>query len=64
MFPLFFKFLPSSLPSWAGLSSSSSLILLGLRTTPKKDSGYAPAEALFGTQLAVPGEFIDAPKLP
>ena len=40
------------------------LVLLGLRTTPKEDSGYAPAEALFGTQLAVPGEFLDAPELP
>ena len=40
------------------------LVLLGLRTTPKEDSGYAPAEALFGTQLAVSGEFLDAPDLP
>ena len=39
-------------------------VLLGFRTTPKEDSGYAPAEALFGTQLAVPGEFLDAPDLP
>ena len=30
------------------------LVLLGLRTTPKEDSGYAPAEALFSTQLAFP----------
>ena len=37
---------------------------MGLQTTPKEDSGYAPAEALFGTQLAVPGEFLDAPDLP
>ena len=40
------------------------LVLLGLRKTPKEDSGYAPVEALFGTQLAVPGEFLDAPDLP
>ena len=38
--------------------------LLGLQTTPKEDSSYAPAEALFGTQIAVPGEFLDAPVLP
>ena len=40
------------------------LVLLGLRTTPKEDSGYAPDEALYSTQLAVPGEFLDAPDLP
>ena len=41
-----------------------SLVLLGLRTTPKEDSGYAPAEALFVTKLAVTREFIEAPDLP
>ena len=40
------------------------LVLLGLWTTPKEDSGYAPTEALFGTQLAFPGDFLDAPELP
>ena len=40
------------------------LVLQGLQTTAKKDSGYAPAEALFSTQLAVPGEFLDTPDLP
>ena len=40
------------------------LVLLGLKTNAKEDSGYAPAEALFGTKLAVPGEFLDAPDLP
>ena len=40
------------------------LVLLGLHTTPKEDSGYAPAEALYCTQLAVPGEFLEATDLP
>ena len=40
------------------------LVLPGLRTTPKEDCGYTPAEAFFRTQLAVPGEFLDAPELP
>ena len=39
------------------------LVLLGLHTTPKEDSGYAPAEALYCTQLTVPGEFLEAPDL-
>ena len=40
------------------------LVLLGLWTNANEDSGYAPAEALFGTQLAVPGEFLDSTELP
>ena len=40
------------------------LVHLGLQTTPKEDSSYAPAETLYSTQLAVPGEFPDAPELP
>ena len=41
------------------------LVLLGLHTTHKEDSGFAPAEALYSTQLAiVPGEFLDTLELP
>ena len=40
------------------------LVLLGLCKTPKENSGYAPAKAIYGTQLAVSGEFLDAPDLP
>ena len=63
-FQSFFKILPSSLSCWAGLGSTSSFSSHGSQDTPKEDSGYAPAEALFGTQLAVPGEFLDAPHMP
>ena len=31
------------------------MVLLGLHTTPKQDSSYVPIEALYSTQLAVPG---------
>ena len=40
------------------------LVLLGFCTTPKKDFGYAPAEALYSTKQAVPVEFLDASYLP
>ena len=59
--------LKSSIPAClAGQNwvQSLPLVLLGFRTTPKEDSGCAPAEALYSTQLAVPGEFLDAPELP
>ena len=41
--------------SWA---SNLSMVLLGLRTIPKEDTGSSPSEAVFGTQLCLPGEFL------
>ena len=63
MFPSFFKILPACLAGQDWVQNFT-LVLLGLRTPPKEDSDYAPAEALLGTRLAVPGEFLDAPDLP
>jgi transposase InsO family protein len=37
------------------------LILLQLRATPREDSASSPAEAVFGSQLMLPGQFLDLP---
>ncbi len=34
-------------------------VLLGVRAAPKEDSGISAAEAVFGSQLALPGKFLD-----
>lgn len=34
-------------------------VLLGIRAAPKEDSGVSAAEAVFGGQLALPGQFLD-----
>jgi hypothetical protein len=39
-------------------------VLLALRTSPHEDTGISPAEAVFGAQLIVPGQFLDAPEPP
>ena len=33
------------------------LVLLGLRSVPKEDSGFSVSEAVFGSPFTVPGEF-------
>ena len=33
--------------------------MLGLRTAPEDDSGFSPAEAVYGTPLSLPGKFIE-----
>jgi len=45
------------------------LVLLGLRTTPKDDTGLSASEAVYGSPslffpLTVPGEFLGSPDLP
>jgi len=40
--------------------SNLPLVLLGLRTVPKEDTGSSSSKAVFGTQLCLPGEFIDS----
>lgn len=41
-------------------SESLPLVLLGIRTTIKRDLGHTPAEMLYGENLRVPGEFFVA----
>ena len=41
--------------SWA---SNLPMVLLGLITIPKEDTGSSASEAVFGTQLCLPGEFL------
>ena len=40
------------------------LVMLGLRAAPKDDSGFSPAEAVYGSTLSLPGEFIEHTELP
>ena len=37
---------------------------LGLWTASKDDSGFSPAEAVYGTHLSLPGEFIKHSEFP
>ena len=40
------------------------LVMLGLRTAPIDDSNFSPAEAVYGTNLSLPGQFIEHSKFP
>ena len=40
------------------------LVLLGLRSVPREDSSISSSEAVFGSPLVLPGEFLDSPELP
>ena len=40
------------------------LVLLGLCNVPRDDSAVSAAEVLFGTPLALPGEFLNNPEVP
>ena len=37
---------------------------MGLRSVPKEDTGFSNSEAVYGSALTIPGEFLDAPELP
>ena len=39
------------------------MVLLGLRATPKDDTGLSVSEAVYGTPLTLPGELVDVPEL-
>ena len=40
------------------------MVLLGIRTSVRADSGFCPAELVYGVTLRLPGEFVAAPDLP
>ena len=39
------------------------LVLLGLHSIPKEDTGFSFSEAVFGAPLSAPGEFLDSLEL-
>jgi hypothetical protein len=39
-------------------------VLLGIRTACSEESDFSPAEAEFGSQLVLPGQFLSSPELP
>ena len=40
------------------------LVLLGLQSALRDDSSYSPEEAVYGSTLSLPGEFLGLPKFP
>ena len=38
--------------------------MLGLRSLPKDDNGFSPAEAVYGSNLSLPGEFLEHSEIP
>jgi len=39
-------------------------VLLGMRTSCSEEADFSPAEAVFGSQLVLPGQFLSAPEPP
>jgi transposase InsO family protein len=39
-------------------------VLLGLHAAAREDDGSTPAQAVFGSQLILTGQFLDSPELP
>ena len=40
------------------------LVLLGLCSVPKEDTGFSVSEAVYGSPLTIPGEFLEASEIP
>ena len=40
------------------------LVLLGLHSVPKEDTGFSISQSVFGSPLSVPGEFLESSELP
>ena len=40
------------------------LVMLGLRTTPREETGFSAAEAVYGAPLCLPVEFLESVDLP
>jgi hypothetical protein len=51
----------SSGPDWY---SHLPWVMLGIRSTWREDAQFSPAEAVFGSQPVLPGQFLDAPEPP
>ena len=40
------------------------LVMLGLQSSPKDDSGFSLAKAVYGSNLSLPGEFLEHSEIP
>ena len=40
------------------------LVMLGLRSSPKDDSGFSPSQAFYSSNLSLTGEFLEHSELP
>ena len=63
-FHQFLKFVLRARMAGSDWVSHLPLVMLGLWTAPKDDSGFSPAEAVYGTHLSLPGEFIKHSEFP
>ena len=55
---------PLSELDWLALTAHLPLVMLGLQSSPKDDSGFSPAEAVYGSNLSLPGEFLEHSEIP
>ncbi len=44
--------------AWATWAEELLWVLLGLRVQPREDTVFSPAEAVFGTPIVLPNEFL------
>jgi len=54
------------LARWASANWADHLpwVMLGLRSTPWEDDGTTTAQAIYGSPLILPGQFLDSPEQP
>ncbi len=55
---------PNSRPLWADWHDHLPWVLLGIRTAFREDSEFSPTEAVYGSQLVLPGQFINTAESP
>ncbi len=63
----FHRRLKDALRSWAAAADWHDhlpWVLLGIRTAFREDSEFSPAEAVYGSQLVLPGQFINTAESP
>jgi hypothetical protein len=64
---LFHRRLKDALRSWVAAADWHDhlpWVMLGIRASFREDSKFSPAEAVFGSQLILPGQFINTAELP
>ena len=57
-------FSTSSTIAWPDWFHHLPLVLLGIRSVPREDSPISPSEAVYGSPIVLPCEFLDSPELP
>jgi hypothetical protein len=64
----FYRWLKDALRSWAAAAADWHVhlpwVMLGIRASFREDSEFSPADAVFGSQLILPGQFINTAESP